>query len=69
MMSKTNETKQRPTVKLIGEDGNAFAIIGKCRRVLRKAGMHEEAEAFVKEATSGDYNQVLAAAMKYCDVE
>ena len=68
-MSKMNETKRKPAVKLIGEDGNAFAIIGKCKRALRKAGMQEEAEAFVKEATSGDYNGVLAAAMKYCEVE
>lgn len=68
-MNQQKEMKSKPAVKLIGEDGNAFAIIGKCKRALKKAGMHEEAEAFVKEATAGDYNGVLAAAMKYCDVE
>ena len=69
IMSKMNETKKKPAVKLIGEDGNAFAIIGKCKQALKKAGMHDEAEAFVKEATSGDYNGVLATAMKYCEVD
>ena len=67
MMPITHETK--PTVKLIGEDGNAFAVIGKCRRALRRAGQMDQLEAFTKEATAGDYNQVLNAAMKYCEVE
>ena len=36
------ETKQKPTVKLIGEDGNAFAILGRVRKALRKAGYSTE---------------------------
>ncbi len=69
MTKTTTKLKHKPTVKLIAEGGNAFNIIGKCRRALCKAGLDKEAEAFEKEATSGDYNGVLAAAMKYCDVE
>ena len=64
-----SETKTKPKVSLVGKDGNAMFIIGACARALRKAGQHEEAETFQKEAMSGDYDGVLQAAMKYCDVE
>ncbi len=67
-MSQDTERKKKPRVKLVGKDGNAFSIIGRCRRALIDAGMKEEAEAFVKEATSGDYAHLLATADKYCDV-
>ena len=52
-------------VKLIGEDGNAFAILGKVSRSLRKNGHGDLAEQFMKEATSGDYNNLLRTCMKY----
>jgi len=68
-MTKENGTKQKPTVKLVGEDGNAFAILGRVKRALAKAGMHEEAKAFMEEATAGDYNHLLATVQKYVDVE
>ena len=64
------ETKNttRPAVQLTGTDGNAFSIIARCRKALIRAGQRTEAEEFVREATSGDYNNVIATAMKYCDV-
>lgn len=55
----------RPKVKLIGEDGNAFYILGKVSRALKDAGMHDKVEEFIKEATSGDYNHLLATCDKY----
>lgn len=55
----------RPKVKLIGEDGNAFYILGKVSRALKDAGMPDKAEEFLKEATSGDYNHLLATCDKY----
>jgi hypothetical protein len=60
--------KKKPVVKLVGTDGNAFAILGKVKRALVDAGMKKEAEAFMKEATSGDYDHLLATAMDYVDV-
>ena len=60
--------KTKPQVKLVGTDGNAFAVLGKVKAALVKAGMKEEAEAFMKEAMSGDYNHLLATAMEYVDV-
>ncbi len=59
-----------PTVKLLGTDGNAFSIIGSCRKSAKRAGWNDEQlAAFVKEATSGDYDHVIQTAMKYFDVE
>ena len=57
----------KPTLKLIGEDGNAFAILGKARRVALKNGM--DWDKIYKEATSGDYNNLLRTMMKYFEVE
>jgi len=68
-MTNDTETKTKPKVKLIGEDGNAFAILGKVKRALVKAGMHEEAERYMQEATAGDYNELLAVTQRYVDVE
>ena len=56
-------------VKLVGNDGNAFAILGAVTNALQKAGVtKEEREAFHKEATSGDYDHLLATCMQWVDV-
>lgn len=56
-------------VRLSGSDGNAFAIVALVRRALKKAGVPEaEIEEFSKEATSGDYDNVLVTAMKTVEV-
>lgn len=56
-------------VLLVGENGNAFNIIGKVRQALRRNGVDEkEVEEFTTQATSGDYDNVLATAMKYVEV-
>ena len=59
---------EKPRVKLIGEDGNAFAILGKVSRVLKEAGLKNEAKQYLEEATKGDYNHLLQVTMKYVDV-
>ena len=41
------------TVPLVGQDGNAFAIIGRTRRALKRGGATpEEIKAFTTETTS-----------------
>lgn len=55
-------------VKLTGEDGNAFAILGAVSKALRRAGHKEAAEEFQTEATSGDYNNVISTACRYVNV-
>lgn len=62
------ETK--PTVTLIGEDGNAFNIMGKVTRALRQAGATKETiSEYQREATSGDYDHLLQVTMRYVEVE
>lgn len=61
--------KQKPKVKLIGRDGNAFFIIGTVKKALLDAGMEHEADEFMRKATAGDYNHLLQVVMEYVDVE
>lgn len=57
-------------VKLVGEDGNAMSIVSRCSRAAKIAKVpQEEVQAFIKEALSGDYNNVLITATKWFDVE
>lgn len=59
----------KPKLKLIGEDGNVFYILGKAVREARRAGWTEEKIAEFKEkAMSGDYNNALQTCMAYFDV-
>jgi len=63
------EPDTRPTVKLIGEDGNAFSIMGRVKKALIRAGADKEyIDRYLKEATSVDYNHLLAVSMEYADV-
>lgn len=54
------------TVKLVGNDGNAFSIIARVSQALRRDGVsQEEIDLFTEEAMSGDYNNVLSTAMRW----
>jgi hypothetical protein len=58
------------TAKLIGQDGNAFAIIGTVQRELRRGGVDSATiDEFVTEATSGDYDNVIATAVRWVKVK
>lgn len=60
----------RPELKLVGEDGNAFAILGRAIKVLRKDDFPAEfIQRFVDEATSGDYDHLLRTVMEWFDVD
>jgi hypothetical protein len=55
-------------VQLSGQDGNAFAILGRTTAALRHAGMpQEEIDAYFAEATSGDYDHLLHTTMAWVD--
>lgn len=61
--------EEKPELKLVGEDGNVFFILGKAVRVARQAGWSEEKiEKFKEDAMSGDYNNVLRLCMEHFDV-
>lgn len=58
------------TVPLVGEDGNAFAILGRVKRIMRRAGLPDsEWEAFHAEATSGNYDNLLVTVMLWFSVD
>ena len=60
----------KPTVRLIGQDGNAFSILGAVKRELRKAKADQEyIDKFLKEAMSADYDNLLRVVMEYVEVE
>ena len=53
-------------VRLVGEDGNAWAILGRVNAALQHAGIDKaERDAFFAEATSGDYDHLLATVIRW----
>ena len=71
MAKKQSNTKPRYPdikVKLVGGDGNAFSVLGNVTRAMRKAGVEKpEIDAFMQEATSGDYDHLLFTCMTWVD--
>ena len=60
----------KPTVQLIGEDANAFSVLGKVSKALRKNGADKEyIDKYKKEAMSGSYDNLLRVTMEYVEVE
>lgn len=56
-------------VQLVGEDGNAFAIMGRVTREMRRAGLtKEQIDEYRDEAMAGDYDHLLATTMKFVEV-
>lgn len=57
-------------VKLVGEDGNAFAILGRMQRALMRGNVSSvDIANFVDEATSSDYDHLLQTCMDWVTVE
>ena len=57
-------------VQLTGQDGNAFAILGRTTRALRQAGLSKDkVDEYYAEATAGDYDHLLQTTMRWVDWE
>jgi hypothetical protein len=57
-------------MKLVGMDGNAFAILGGFSREAKKQGWKQpQIKVVLDEATSKDYNHLLATIMAHVDEE
>jgi hypothetical protein len=53
-------------VRLVGEDGNAYFILARVASALKRGGVDKpEIDAFYKEATSGDYDNLLRTCMRW----
>ena len=60
----------RPPLKMVGEDGNAFAILGAAMLAARAAGWSQDEWAEVRDrAMSGDYCNLLNVIGEVFDVE
>jgi len=59
----------KPKVTLIGLDGNAWNIMGLCRRAAKKAGWtDDEWRKVQKEMMAGNYDNLLRVAIEHFDV-
>jgi len=57
-------------VKLLGNSGNVFFILGKVTKELRMAKVPtDQIEAFKTEAMSGDYDHLLQTVMQWVTVD
>jgi len=62
--------KNKPVVKLIGEDGNAFGVMGRVKRALARDGADKEyVNQYLHESMGGDYDNLLMTALKYVNIE
>jgi len=61
------EMTEKPKLKLTGEDGNAFMILAKARRVADKNKM--DWKKIYEEATSGDYSHLISVMSEYFEVD
>mgnify|MGYP001480778068 FL=1 len=56
-------------VELVGQDGNAFAIMGAVTKALRQNGYTaDDIDEYRNEASSGDYNNLLRVTMEWVEV-
>lgn len=65
---KIETTKiDKPILKILGENGNSFVILGLARRVALKTKM--DWEKIKTEAMDGDYDHLLRTMRKYFTVK
>lgn len=63
-------SKYNVIVPLVGQDGNAFAIMGRVSTALEEAGAtEEEVKQYMEESMSGDYDNLLRVAAAWVEVE
>lgn len=67
-MPLTQVVDKKVKLKLRGLDSNAFSIMGAFSDAARKAKWtEEETNKVLNEATSGDYNHLLATIQAHCE--
>jgi hypothetical protein len=63
------KVQKLPKCKLIGTDGNVFALAGRVRKTLIKAGQRDKAEEFTHRLMEcRSYDEALCLMMEYVDV-
>lgn len=61
--------KKKIDVKLLGEDGNAYFILGKVEQELKRNGYtKEEIGDYYKQATLGSYHHLLSVTSEWVNI-
>ena len=69
-MNMDSKENIRPKMKLVGEDGNIFAILGRASRLLRHSGQADKAtEMYERVTSSHNYYQALNIISEYVETE
>ena len=50
---------------LVGQDGNAFALMGYTARALKNEGLRDKVDEMHSKATAGDYYHLIAVCDEY----
>lgn len=53
---------------LVGQDGNAFALMGYTARALKNEGLRDKVEEMQSRAMAGDYYQLIAVCDEYIEM-
>lgn len=68
--SKEQPIPKRPKMKLVGQDGNIFAILGRASRLLKENGQPRQAKEMSSRVyQSGDYYKALNIISEYVETE
>lgn len=68
--SKEQPVPKRPKMKLVGQDGNIFAILGRASRLLKENGQPQQAKEMSSRVyQSGDYYKALNIISEYVETE
>lgn len=52
---------------LVGQDGNAFSLMGYTARALKNEGLHDLVDEMHSRATAGDYYHLIAVCDEYIE--
>jgi hypothetical protein len=61
--------EQKPKVKLTGQDGNVFNLLGICKRALERANLREESKQLTQRVFNcSSYGETLVIMEEYCEI-
>lgn len=70
LTKQRESTMEKPTCKLVGTDGNVFAVIGNVSKALRRAKQDDKVKEFSSRAMqASDYYEVFAIASEYVEIK
>ncbi len=68
---KEKKSNTKPRIKIVGENGNIFNLIGIASRALKIEGKIKEKEEMTERifSTAKNYDEALSIIFEYCDPE